>query len=148
MSESQGTKVQGRPWHLWVVGILFLLFGGMGALDYIMTATMNEAYLAKFSQEMLDFYFGFPGWAFVLWAVGSFGSLIGALLLLLRKGISIWFLVASLVAGIIMTVYTYVFKEGVEITGTAGLIASIVFSAIGALLVLYAHRMRAKGVLT
>ena len=139
---------QGRPWHLWVVGILCLLFGGMGAFDWVMTMTRNEAYLSALPQETLDFYFSFPVWMFVLWAIGNFGGLIGALLLLMKKSLAVPFLAASLVAGIITTVNTYAFAEGLKFTGTAGLVTSLVFLTIAALVLVYARKMTAKGVLT
>ena len=148
MSDSLEIKSEGRPWHLWVVGIWCLLTSGMGAFDWVMTITKNEAYLAQVPQETLNYYFGFPVWMFVLWAVGNFGGVIGAILLLLRKGISIWFLAAGFAAGVIATIYMYAFKGGLEVTGTPGLITSVVILGIAGLVVVYARRMKEKGVLT
>ena len=59
------------------------------------SATKNEAYLAQVPQETLDYYYSFPVWMFVLWAVGNFGGVIGAVLLLLKKGLSIPFIAAE-----------------------------------------------------
>ena len=147
MSDSLENRSQGRPWHLWVVGILYLLLSGTGAFDFIMTVMKNEAYLAGFAQELLDFYYSFPLWMFVLWAVGTFGGVIGALLLLLRKGAAIGFLAASLAAGVITTTYTYAFTRGLEMTGMAGLITGLVFLGLAILVLVYARRMKEKGVL-
>ena len=36
----------GRPKHLWIVGILSLLWNAMSAFDYKMTQTKNESYMA------------------------------------------------------------------------------------------------------
>ena len=33
------------PWHLWVVGIVSLLWNAFGAYDFIMTNTQGEAYM-------------------------------------------------------------------------------------------------------
>ena len=147
MSDSPETKSQGRPWHLWVVGILSFLWSGLTAVDWVMTVTKNQAYLAGLSQELLDYYYSFPGWMFALWAVGGFGGVIGALLLLLRKGAAVWFFTASLAAGTLTTIYQYAFSGGLEHTGMAGLITSLVFLGVAVLLVVYARRMKAKGVL-
>lgn len=146
MSDSM-EKSQGRPWHLWVIGILYFLWSGMAAFDFLMTVTKNEAYLAGFPQEILDYYYSFPVWMFVLWFVGGFGGAIGALLLLLRKGVAIQFFTASLVAGVITTIYTYAFTGGLEVTGIAELITSIVFLVVAVLVLVYARRMKKKGVL-
>ena len=40
MSEAQATTT---PRHLWIVGIVALLWSLFGAMDYIMTETKNEA---------------------------------------------------------------------------------------------------------
>jgi hypothetical protein len=146
MSDSLETP-QGRPWHLWVVGILYFLWCGMAAFDFIMTVTKNEAYLAGFSEEILGYYYSFPVWMFVLWAVGGFGGAIGALLLLLRKGVAVQFLAASLVAGMITTIYTYAFTGGLEVTGMAGLVTTLVFLVVAVLVLVYTRRMKKKGVL-
>jgi lysylphosphatidylglycerol synthetase-like protein (DUF2156 family) len=120
---------------------------GMGAFDYVMTVTKNEAYLSQVPQETLDYYYSFPGWMFILWAVGSFGGLIGAVLLLLRKASAVGFLLASVVAGVLSTVCMFAFSGGLEVTGKAALIVAIVFLVVGALFVFYARRMRDKGVI-
>ena len=33
------------PWHLWLVGVLSLLWNGFGAFDFIQTTTRGEAYM-------------------------------------------------------------------------------------------------------
>ena len=36
------------PKHLWIVGILYLLWSTMGVLDFIMTHTNNQTWLEGF----------------------------------------------------------------------------------------------------
>lgn len=43
MSDSLENSKVSTPWHLWLLGIFALLWSGMGALDYVMTQTRNEA---------------------------------------------------------------------------------------------------------
>ena len=85
MNESEQGLTQKTPWHLWVVGLISLLWNAMGVLDYVMTMSKNEAYLSEFTQEQLDYFFSFPTWVVVSWTVAVWGSLLGSLLLLLRK---------------------------------------------------------------
>ncbi len=144
---SDSVETSRTPWHLWVIGIFCLVTSGMGAFDYVMTATNNEAYLANVPQETLDFYFGLPGWMFVLFAISSFGGLIGAVLLLLRKKLSFSFLAAGLAAGVIATIVTYT-SGGLEIMGAAAFVTGVVFLAIAALILVYVRRMTGRGVLT
>ena len=65
---------QRAPWHLWAVGIVGLLWSGMGAFDYLMTQTENESYMAQFSPEQLEFFYGFPTWTVAFWAIAVSSS--------------------------------------------------------------------------
>lgn len=50
MSESQRVST---PIHLWIIAVIALLWSAMGAFDYLMTQTQNEAYMGQFTQEQL-----------------------------------------------------------------------------------------------
>ena len=69
MSEAQEASAKGTPKHLWVIGIIALLWNAMGAVDYVLTQTRNEGYMAKFTPEQLDFFYAFPAWLVAFWAV-------------------------------------------------------------------------------
>ena len=58
MSETKGTGFSRAPWHLWVIGSIGLLWSAIGALDYVMTQTKNEAYMSAFTPEQLEFFYG------------------------------------------------------------------------------------------
>jgi len=60
MAEMNGDVSRGKPLHLWVVGILALLWNAIGVLNYLMTQTRNETYMAQFSAEQLEFFYSFP----------------------------------------------------------------------------------------
>ena len=80
------TTVTARtPAHLWIVGALALLWNAFGCFDYVMTKTGNAAYLAQFSPEEVAYFSNFPAWLTALWALGVWGALAGAVLLLLRS---------------------------------------------------------------
>jgi len=46
MSEGASVRPHHAPWHLWLVGIMGLLWDSMGAFDYLMTQTQNESYMS------------------------------------------------------------------------------------------------------
>jgi|GEM_PF-5725290 len=85
MPEKKELGIASTPRHLWVVGIVALLWNAMGALDFVMTQTKNEAYMGEFTPEQLDFFYGFPLWLVVFWAVAVWGGVIGAVVLLLKN---------------------------------------------------------------
>ncbi len=136
------------PWHLWVIGVIALLWSAMGATDYVMTQTRNEAYMSEFSPKQLAFFDGIPAWVIAAWAIGVWGGVIGALLLLFRRPIAVWVFLASLLAIVVTTFHNYHLSNGMEVMGDAfspGFAAAIFLVALG--LFLYARAMHRQGVL-
>ena len=62
MTEAETSARPDTPWHLWLIGIVGTLWNLMGAYDYLMTQTENEAYMSSFTPEQLEFFYGFPAW--------------------------------------------------------------------------------------
>lgn len=135
------------PWHFWVIGILLLAWNAMGALDYVMTQTANEAYMAQFSEEQLAYFYGFPIWVVALWAISVWGAVLGSILLLLRRGLAQLVFVISLITFVLNAVYTFGLSNGLEMMGTGGAIFSGVIFLVEVFSVWYASRMKARRVL-
>jgi hypothetical protein len=144
MSETKATPT---PHHLWIVGIVGLLWNLMGAVDYLMTQTKNEAYMGQFSPEQLEFFYGFPVWLVALWALAVWGGVLGAVLLLLRRKSAVPVLLVSLLCMVSTAVHNYGFSSGAEIMGGKGLIFTGVIFVIALCLVIYARKMARRGVL-
>ena len=141
MTNSLETRTECTPWHLWVIGGIALLWSAMGAMDFVMTQTKNEA--SGFTPEQLTFFYGIPAWA-----IGVWGGVIGALLLLFRKRHAEWVFLTSFLAMVVTTFHNYVLSNGMDVVGDAfslGLTAVIFFFALG--LFLYARAMHKRGVL-
>ena len=73
------------PVHLWIVGVLALLWNGMGAFDYLATQLELDFYMSQFTPEQLEYFNSFPKlmtacWAFAIW--GAVAGTIGLLLAL------------------------------------------------------------------
>ncbi len=136
------------PLHLWIVGVLSLLWNFMGAFDYYMTQSKNEAYMAKFTPEQLEYFYGFPAWVGGAWAIAVWGALAGSILLLLRKKMSEGLFLAALVAMVLTTFYGYVLANGLEVSGD---LFSLAFTAVifvfSVALYLYARALAKRGVL-
>jgi len=54
-----GPESPKTPWHLWVIGVISLLWNSTGAMDFTMTQARNAAYLKGLTQAQLDFFYGF-----------------------------------------------------------------------------------------
>jgi len=137
------------PWHLWVVGIVSLLWNAVGAMDFVMTQMRNEAYLKAFTPEQLEYFHSFPLWAVTCWGVATWGSLLGSALLLARRGLAYQVFVGSTVCMVLTTLYSFGLSDGLKVMG--GGAGMIIFNAlifiIGILLLVYAKSMRQRGVL-
>ncbi len=120
----------------------------MGALDYVMTETKNETYMSGFTQEQLAFFYGLPAWVVAAWAIGVWGAVVGALLLLARRRLAVGVFLASLMGVIVTTFHNYVLSNGMDVSGdlfSLGFAAVIFLVALG--LFLYARAMRRRGIL-
>lgn len=137
------------PWHIWVVGVLAVLFNSIGVFDFVMSMSQGADYMAKagMTPEQIDQYLRMPGWMTVVWAVGVFGALLASVLLLLRRKLAAPVFLVSLVAFVISLLHTYVLTDGGKVMGSQMAIASGVIFVVLALLTFYAWRMGKRGVL-
>ena len=148
MAENTGSAAK-TPWHLWLVGGLSLLWNLIGAMDFFMTQTRNEAYLKAFTPEQLAYFHGFPLWVVAAWALGTWGSALGSLLILLRRSVTVPVFGASLVGFVLTCLYTYALSDGQKVMhgGAGAVIFSTVIGVIIMLLFVYARAMHRRGVL-
>lgn len=96
------------PWHLWVVGILTLIWNAFGGYDYSMTQLRDRAYIESVMvpmgmsyDESVAFFDSFPIWADGLWALGVWGSVAGSVLLLLRSRHAVSAYLLSLIGAVL-----------------------------------------------
>lgn len=135
------------PWHLWLVGILALLWTAWGAFGYLATQMRLDFAMSGLNEEQVAYFNGFPAWATAAWAIGVWSAFLGSVTLLLRKRWAVWLYALSLVGLVGSTVYIFAASEGVAVMGTGviGLYAVIWIVAIA--LLLYARAQAKKGVL-
>lgn len=143
MSETDAT-----PKHLWIIGVITLLWNMMGAYDYLMTQTRNEAYLAKFEPAQLDYFYSFPTWLVFFWALAVWSSILGSILLLMRRRLAVPVFMVSLGSMVITAIYNFGFSAGMEMMGFTGLVFTVVIFCVALGLLLYSRAMHIRGVLT
>ncbi len=137
------------PWHLWVVGIVTLIWNGFAAADYVMTQYRYEPYMAQFTQDQIDYFQSFPTWVQASWALAVWLSVAGSLLLLLRSryagtcfGLALVFMAVTFLHNFILSEVKMSEIVGAE---AAWFTAAIIVVAVA--LWLYARAMRQRGVL-
>ena len=146
---SNGGGVRAKtPLHLWVVGVLALLWNVVGAFDYLATQLELESYMSQFTQEQLDYFYGFPKWAVSAWAFAVWGSVVGTIFLLLRRRWAVWAFAVSLVGLGVTTIYNFVLTNGAEIMGGGGTVFTMVIWFVAIFLYVYSRNQAKAGVLT
>jgi hypothetical protein len=134
------------PWHLWLVGALGLAWNAYGGFDYFMSKTRGDAYLQSvgMTPEQIVHFNAMPAWMTVVWAVGVWGALLGAVLLLLRSRYAATVFVASLVAYVLSLVYAYLIAP-MPGSGPALVVFQLVILAGCVFFAWYANRARQRG---
>lgn len=142
------------PAHLWIVGILALLWNCFGAYDYTMTKMRNTDYLASAMPGVdpnaaLAWVDAFPVWVQAGWGLGVWLGLLGSVLLLLRSRWAVWSFGLSLVGAVVSLGYQIVGAPPLP-GATDSLMMKIipyVIILIAVFLFWYAHGQEKKGVL-
>jgi hypothetical protein len=106
MTDSHTMTVK-TPWHLWVVGVLSLLWSAFGGFDFVSTLTRGEAYFREsgMSQTMIDYFNAMPTWMYVPWTLGVWGAVLGSILLLLRHKLAVPVFAVSLLGAVVSLIY-------------------------------------------
>lgn len=136
------------PRHLWIVGVVAVLWNAIGAFDYSATQMRLEAYMSAFTPQQLEYFYGFPAWAVAAWAIGVWGALLGSIALLLRKSWAVPLFAASIAGMVFTTIYNFVLTDGAAMMGAGGMLFSAVIWIIALALFFYARAMAKRGVLT
>ena len=144
----QQTTTAGRPWHLWLAGILGGLWSAMGVVSFVLTQMNVEAVMSQVPPEQRAYFASFPWWADTFWAVGAFGSLIGCLLLLLEKRLASTVLLAAVIGATVSSLGGLFLLGGMRVMrGSSELTLTVLPVIVAALLASYARAMTRKGVL-
>jgi len=148
-AESTGTGARPKtPMHLWIVGVLALLWNFMGAFDYLATQLKLESYMSSFSEEQLEYFYGIPAWAVSGWAIAVWIGLVGTVGLLLRRKWCVLAFIVSLAGLALSSIYTLVLSDGLKIMGGTGTIMTVLIWVISIFLVWYSKQQAKAGVLT
>lgn len=143
------------PWHLWVIGILGVVWNGLGGgknyLDVKMpTAEFRDQQAEGFgtSPEAVAAYFeAYPLWADIAYGFGVWGAVAGTLLLLFRSRHAVIAFWSSLIGFLVGVVYGTLYPvDGMQNYGFVWIFSAVIGLTI-VLQLYYAHRMTKAGVL-
>lgn len=137
------------PWHAWILGVLFLLFGLASAFDHVMSIAQGESYYraSGMSEQQVVHFSAVPFWAMLAWTASVWGSLLGAGALLLRRRYAVQLFAVSIAGSLVYIVYSFALSAGREAMGVIWPMPFII-TALTTGMVLYCKRLRKNGVLS
>ncbi len=132
------------PWHLWVVGVLSLLWNAGGAWTFIQAQSgapmdMDAHEIAYFATQ--------ETWFVAVTDVAVIAPLLGAIALLLRSRWAVHLYALSIAAIVVTTVWDVSQGTALLLNDQGWLILNCVTGALAILQLAYAALMRKRGVL-
>ena len=149
VEHAESVEAVATPVHLWVVGILSLLWNAFGGYDYTMSQLRDPAYLESvgFGAEEIAWMDSFPVWVEAAWAVGVWFSFLGAILLLLRSRHAATAFLMSLVGSVVSFAYQLSADKPETLQSGLPVIMPVVIMVLIVAQWYYARRQTAAGVL-
>jgi hypothetical protein len=108
MTDTTASAIK-TPWWFWLVCALGLFWNGFGAFDFAMSVIQGDAYYRsmKMTDEAITYMHSYPAWMYVVWFAGTWGALIGTILLIARRRWAYHAFIISLVGFLLSLVYAY-----------------------------------------
>ena len=132
----------------WIIGVITLIWNGLGVANYLQQAYKPASFLEKFSGDQIALLDGLPVWMTALFAIAVFAGTLGCVALLLRKKIAVVLFLMSFLAATVQQLYwifgtnaTEVFSESLPYT------MPILVIVVAAFLVWYSKDQKRKGIL-
>lgn len=144
------------PWHLWLMGILALLFeifgcfqflvGVLGGDEMVRQSAVSMGWTAAQAETYITWAKSLPMWLKAVWAVGVWGGLAAAILLLLRRRLAAPLFVLSLLMFVLNAGFTRYFTNAPDFVNADIVVPSTIF-VFCLLFAVYASVMQRRGVL-
>ncbi|TJY33349.1 hypothetical protein [Pontimicrobium aquaticum] len=132
----------------WVIGVIALLWNGMGVNSYLQMAFKTEASTAGMNAEQIALLNNAPTWATALFAIAVFSGIIAAILFLMRKKIAVTLFVVSFLAATIQQLYWLFGTNAPEVfADMQPYLMPTLIIVFGAFWVWFSKNQKAKGIL-
>ena len=96
----------------WIIGVIALLWNGLGVMAYLARAFMTDEMIAALPEEQQkEFLVNYPAWVTAAFALAVFGGVLGAVYLLLRKKLATTLFASSGIAAIAQHIYIFMNVE-------------------------------------
>lgn len=133
------------PLHLWAVGILTLLWNGVGGFSYTMTRLGKLEQLGMGEAE-IAFFESAPLWSNFFWALGVWGAIAGSVLILLRSRFAVPAVIIAIIGLLGSNIWQYAIATNMPESLKSPAITVIIWVTT-LFMLFYATRMTRAGVL-
>ena len=91
-------------WSFWVISTLMLIWNVMGCINFFIQ--MNPEMVSSYRETEQAIISARPAWATIAFAVAVFGGALGCFLLILKKSVSFYLFIASLLGVVVTMIHT------------------------------------------
>lgn len=141
---TNGAAAPKTPWHAWLVGVLSLLWNASGA--WVFVQAQSGAAMDMDARE-IAYYAAQPEWFVALTDVAFAAAIFAAIALLMRHRWAVPLYGLSLAAIVVTSAVEIAQGTALLLQGRDWLILSCVTTGLAVLQLLYAIRMKKRGVL-
>jgi len=133
----------------WIIGIIALIWNGMGVNAYLQQAYKTEASTVDLNADQIALIDGLPVWMTALFAIAVFAGILGSIALLMRKKIAASLLIVSFLAATIQQLYWLFGTNMVEVfSDSMPYLMPIMIIVFAAFLVWYSKDQKRKAILS
>jgi len=132
------------PWHVFVVGILALLWNASGAYTILMA---QAGRLPDLTPDEAAYYAAQPVWLVIATDISLLAAIAGAVALLLRRRAAAWLFALSFVSIIVTNVYDLAAGTSRALANRTAAIVTALIVVIAILELAYARTMAKRGAL-
>lgn len=142
MADGVSEKV---PAWFWIVSGLALLWEAMGCYAYLTQVSMGPEQLAALPAGQRQLFTAMPIWVAAAYGIATWGGLLGAIALLMRRGWAWALFIASLVAVLVQFGWSFLIADAATLVGPSAYPLPIAIIAIAALLVWFSSMSSRHG---
>ncbi len=144
----ENARISKAPWHLWVIGLLAILWYLNGLYDFASTTTKEASYTSQFTQAMHNFYDAMPIWALAAWGAAELFGIAAGILLLFKSKFALYAFGCALVAILVNLAYNFIVADASKAIGSNAIYFEAIVVASTLLFLAYSYRMSATDALS
>ncbi len=135
------------PIWFWIVGVIALLWNGLGVFAYLQQALMGAEEFAALPEVQQNLLAAQPVWVTAAFAIAVFAGFVASIAFLLRKRVAVRLFLLSLLAVIVQFSSYFIIKEYKEFISVQGWTMPVLILVLAVGFLLIARHTEKKGFL-